>query len=143
MVGLGMVFIAISLLSALQLARGRLYDARLLLRMWTWLIPAPFVAVLTGWFVTEVGRQPWMIQGLMRLDEAVTPSATGWMVLATLVGYVAVYAVVFTSGVYYLRKVILAGPDPMEQAEEEGGRPKRPWSAVPTGLDDRPQPTGA
>lgn len=144
MVGLGLMFIAVALLSAWQLYRGQLFESRRLLRVWTWLIPAPFVAVLTGWFVTEVGRQPWMIQGLMRLDEAVTPSTTGWMVLATLIGYIAVYAVVFTAGIYYLRKVILAGPDPMAQADDtETGRPKRPWSAVPTALDDGQQTVGA
>lgn len=146
MVGLGLIFIAISLLSAFQLYRGHLYDSRLLLRAYTWLIPAPFVAVLTGWFVTEVGRQPWMIQGLMRLDEAVTPSVTGWMALVTLIGYFAVYAVVFSAGVFYLRKVVEGGPDPIESDSDSEGssaRPKRPWSAVSNQLDEAPSAAGS
>ncbi|MFP4276413.1 MAG: cytochrome ubiquinol oxidase subunit I [Wenzhouxiangella sp.] len=144
MVGLGLIFIAISLLSAWQLYRGGLFESRLLLRAYTWLIPAPFVAVVTGWFVTEVGRQPWMIQGMMRLDEAVTPSVTGWMALVTLIGYVAVYAVVFSAGVFYLRKVIDGGPDPIDKSSDsESARPKRPWSAVTTQLDETPNVAGS
>jgi cytochrome d ubiquinol oxidase subunit I len=144
MVGLGLIFIAISLLAAFQLYRGRLFESRMLLRAYTWLIPAPFIAVVTGWFVTEVGRQPWMIYGMMRLEEAVTPSLSGWMVLVTLIGYVTVYAVVFSTGVYYLKKVIQGGPDPIDQASDsESARPKRPWSAVPTQLDDSPSVAGS
>ncbi|HMA98836.1 MAG TPA: cytochrome ubiquinol oxidase subunit I [Wenzhouxiangella sp.] len=144
MVGLGLIFIAISLLSAFQMYRGRLFESRLLLRAYTWLIPTPFIAVVTGWFVTEVGRQPWMIHGMMRLEEAVTPSLSGWMVLVTLVGYVTVYAVVFSAGVFYLRKVIQGGPDPLDKADEsENARPKRPWSAVSTQLDESPTVAGS
>lgn len=144
MVGLGLIFIAISLLAAVQLYRGRLYESRLLLKGFTWLIPAPFIAVLAGWFVTEVGRQPWLITGMMRIEEGVTPSLSGWMALTTLIGYIAVYSVVFCAGLYYLRKVIKGGPDPIEHAgDTDSGRPKRPWSAVSTPIDDEPQPAGA
>ena len=144
MVGLGMIFIAISLLAAFQLYRGRLFETRWLLKAYTWLIPAPFVAVLTGWFVTEVGRQPWMIQGMMRLDEAVTPSITGWMTLVTLIGYIAVYALVFSAGLYYLRMVVKNGPDPLDsETDSSSARPKRPWSAVSTQLDEAPSAAGA
>ncbi len=137
MVGLGILFIVLSLAAAWQLWRGRLEQSPRLLRALTWMIPLPFVAVLAGWFVTEVGRQPWLIHGVMRLSEGVTPSLTGGMVLLTLIGYITVYAVVFTAGLYYLKRVILAGPDPVESTpEDESARAKRPWSAVPAGLDD-------
>ncbi len=137
MVGIGLIFIVISLASAWQLWRGRLEDSPRLLKALTWMIPLPFVAVLAGWFVTEVGRQPWLIQDMMRLSEGITPSITGGMVLVTLIGYIAVYAVVFAAGLYYLRRVILAGPDPVEAASaDESARPKRPWSAVSSGLED-------
>ncbi len=137
MVGLGIIFILLSLASAWQLWHGRLEQSPRLLRALTWMIPLPFVAVLAGWFVTEVGRQPWLIQDLMRLNDGVTPSLTGGMVLLTLVGYIAVYAVVFTAGLHYLKRVITAGPDPVDAApKDDTARPKRPWSAVPTGLED-------
>ncbi|HRP35483.1 MAG TPA: cytochrome ubiquinol oxidase subunit I [Gammaproteobacteria bacterium] len=131
MVGIGTLMIAVSLWGAWLLYRRRLYRSTLLLRIFTLMIPLPFVAVLAGWFVTEIGRQPWIIYGLMTVSEGVTPSLSGWMVLATLVGYVTVYAVVFAAGIHYLRKVIKAGPDPVGDAHERiTGTPKRPWSAV-------------
>jgi cytochrome bd ubiquinol oxidase subunit I len=140
MVGLGMLFILVSLAGVWQLWRGRLYDSPRLLRLLTWMIPTPFIAVLAGWFVTEVGRQPWIIQDVMRLSEAVTPSLTGWMPLVTLVGYIAVYAVIFSAGLLYLGRVIQAGLDPIEAAPDDpSARPKRPWSAVPAHAEEQPQ----
>lgn len=144
MVGLGLLFILISLASAWQLWRGRLYDSPRLLKGLTWMIPLPFVAVLAGWFVTEVGRQPWIIQDVMRLSDAITPSNDGWMVLVSLIGYISVYAVVFTAGVIYLRRVIIAGPDPIERApDDQTARPKRPWSAVPLQVEQAARAAGS
>jgi cytochrome bd ubiquinol oxidase subunit I len=139
MVAIGMLMIAVSLLGAWKLFRGTLYESQGLLRVLSYMIPLPFVAVLAGWFVTEVGRQPWMIQGMMTVGEGLTPSLTGWMALATLIGYITVYAVVFAAGLYYLRKVIIAGPTP-DVKEPGEGRPKRPWSAVSVPMDDSPEP---
>ena len=137
MVALGVLFIVVSLAAAWKLWRGRLEQSPGLLRILTWMIPLPFVAVLAGWFVTEVGRQPWLIQDVLRLSEGVTPSLTGGMVLLTLIGYISVYVVVFAAGLHYLKRVIMAGPDPLEMTpEDETARPKRPWSAVPSGFED-------
>jgi cytochrome bd ubiquinol oxidase subunit I len=140
MVGLGILFILVSLAGVWQLWRGRLYDSPRLLRLLSWMIPTPFIAVLAGWFVTEVGRQPWIIQDVMRLSDAVTPSLTGWMPLFTLIGYIAVYAVIFSAGLLYLSRVIQAGPDPIEAAPDDASaRPKRPWSAVPAQAEKQAQ----
>lgn len=144
MVAVGLVFILLSWLSVVQLLRGRLFDSPRLLRLLSLSYPLPFVAVLAGWFVTEVGRQPWIVYGMMRVAEGVTPSLTGWMALATLIGYIAVYSVVFGAGVYYLRRVIQAGPDPIEtQVEDHSARPKRPLSALGTDFDDGLQAHGS
>jgi len=129
MVAIGLLFIALSWAALVQMLRGRLFESRRLLQALYFSWPLPFVAVLSGWFVTEVGRQPWLVYGMMRISEGLTPSLTGWMVLATLIGYIAVYAVVFGAGSYYIRKVILGGLDPIETTADDG-RPKRPWSAV-------------
>ncbi len=138
MVGLGVFFILLSWAATVQLLRGRLFDSPRLLRVMSWVSPLPFIAVLAGWFVTEIGRQPWIVYGLMRVEEGVTPSLTGGMALTTLIGYVAVYAVVFGAGLYYLRQVILAGPDPIEQSHDfDSARPKRPLSANPLNFDGR------
>lgn len=139
MVAIGMLMIAVSLFAAWKLFRGTLYQSRGLLKIFNYMIPLPFVAVIAGWFVTEAGRQPWIIQGIMTVGEGLTPSLSGWMALVTLIGYIAVYSVVFASGLYYLRKVIIAGPTEEEEPSDQG-RPKRPWSAVSTPLDDSPEP---
>jgi len=137
MVGLGFLFIVVAISGAVQALRGKLEQSPRLLRVISWMIPLPFVAVLAGWFVTEIGRQPWIIYGIMRTSEAITPSLSGGMVLATLIGYVGVYTVVFTAGVTYLRRVILAGPSPEPDEEEiESAHAKRPWSAVREGPDE-------
>ena len=139
MVGLGLLFIAVSFLSAFKLWRGQLFESTHLLRVLSWMIPLPFVAVISGWFVTEIGRQPWIIHGMLRIEDAVTPSLTGWMALTSLLGYIAVYAVVFSAGVVYLRRVIKTGLDPIDVShDDESARPKRPWSAVPADLVDPP-----
>jgi cytochrome bd ubiquinol oxidase subunit I len=143
MVALGLLFIAVSLYAAWQLYRGRLYDSPGLLKVLSWMIPLPFVAVLAGWFVTEVGRQPWIIQDVMTIAEGMTPSNTGWMVLLTLLGYIAVYTVIFASGLYYLSKVIRGGPEAVGRIHAElTGTPKRPWSAVDVDLQDAPGAAG-
>lgn len=144
MVGLGLLFIAVSLIAAVQLMRGKLFESRRVLHVMSWMIPLPFIAVLAGWFVTEIGRQPWMIYGLLRVSDALTPSLTGWMALTTLIGYIAVYTVVFGAGIYYLRRIVMGGPDPVESLPEApAGGPKRPLSAAHAPTDDDVRYEGA
>jgi cytochrome d ubiquinol oxidase subunit I len=141
MVALGVFFIALSWAALIQMLRGKLFDSPRLLRTMSWSMPLPFIAVLAGWVVTEVGRQPYIVYGMMRLSEAVTPSLTGWMTLATLIGYVSVYAIVFGAGIYYLRRVVMQGPDPIEHAAtDDSARPKRPLSAVNVDFDGQAEP---
>ena len=107
------------------------------------MIPMPFVAVLAGWIVTESGRAPWLVYGMMTHAEGVTPSLTGPMALFTLVGYVLVYAVVFYAGIYYLTRVVRNGMLPNEERETAGDnfrRPMRPLSATETPFDDDVDP---
>ena len=91
---------------------------------------APFFAVLTGWFVTEVGRAPWLVYGMMTQAESVTPSLTGGMALFTLIGYIVVYALVFSAGVYYLMRVLYVGLEDADDEEHASDRPARPLSAA-------------
>jgi cytochrome d ubiquinol oxidase subunit I len=98
---------------------------------------SPFIAVLAGWVVTETGRAPWLIYGQMTHAQGLTPSLTGAMALFTLIGYVIVYALVFSAGVYYLLQVFKGGlekanaPHEMEEIE----RPMRPFSAAHVAID--------
>lgn len=139
MVAIGLLMIAVAAVALVQRLRGRLFESTRLLRVFTWMIPLPFVAVLAGWFVTDIGRQPYIVYGVMRTAEGVTPSLTGGMALFTLVGFILVYAVIFAAGLYYLVRLIQAGPESLEAAPVQSeGRPKRPFSAVGTPLNDNP-----
>ena len=75
--------------------------------------PAGFVAVLAGWFVTEIGRQPYIIYGVMRSSEAVSP-VLGPPIAISLAAFVLTYVFVFGAGSYYILKLIRKGPDTEE-----------------------------
>ncbi len=78
---------------------------------------AGFVGVMAGWIVTETGRQPWLVQGILRTANATSPVIAG-NILATLILFVIAYAIVFSFGIYYINRLIAQGPD--EVAAETG-----------------------
>ena len=100
-------------------------DTPLFLQLCQFMIPIGFVAVIAGWVVTEVGRQPWTVYGLMRTADSVPPSLTGGDVLLSLLGYMAVYLVIFPAGVLVMAKLVRKGPAPGADADSpiESGRP--------------------
>jgi cytochrome bd ubiquinol oxidase subunit I len=110
MVGMGLAMLAISWFGNWLRWRGRLETTRWFLWCATLAFPAGFVAVLSGWFVAEVGRQPWVVWGLLRTTDAVTPTLTGPQVLATLIGYVVVYTMIFAFGMQYIYVLLRDGP---------------------------------
>jgi len=67
--------------------------------------------VIAGWLTAEVGRQPWVVYGLLRTEDALTPSLTGMDVLITLACYVLVYSIVIPFGIYYIYKLLRDGPN--------------------------------
>jgi cytochrome d ubiquinol oxidase subunit I len=74
------------------------------------LFPTGFVAVLMGWFTAEIGRQPWVVYGLLRTKDAVTPSLKTGDVVFSLLAYIAVYAAIYSFGLYYIYRVLRDGP---------------------------------
>ncbi|WP_018869335.1 MULTISPECIES: cytochrome ubiquinol oxidase subunit I [unclassified Thioalkalivibrio] len=137
MLAIGFVMIGFALWSAWLRFRGDLYQSERFLKGLTWMIPTPFVAVLAGWFVTETGRAPWLVYEIMDHATGLTPSLTGGMALFSLLGYIAVYAVVFTAGVYYIVRIVRKGPEP-DQPVQEPQHAKRPLSAADTPFNDNP-----
>nr|WP_297457381.1 cytochrome ubiquinol oxidase subunit I [uncultured Halomonas sp.] len=136
MVGLGILMIAFALAGLILRRGGRIYTNRVFLQGLRLMSVAPFIAVLAGWITTETGRAPWLVYGMMTHAEGVTPSLSGAMALFTLIGYVAVYAVVFYSGVYYLTRVIRKGMLDDSDEAHEVERPSRPMSAAHVPFDD-------
>ncbi|MGN2243957.1 cytochrome ubiquinol oxidase subunit I [Frateuria sp. GZRR33] len=121
MVGLGLMMLALALLGLWRWRRGSLLRDRWYLKAWVVMIPSGFVALLTGWWVAEVGRQPWVVQGLMRTSQAATvlPASS---VLASLITFVVVYLGIFGAGIWYLFKLFRDGPLPAPQR----GQPATP-----------------
>ncbi|TDR56562.1 cytochrome bd-I ubiquinol oxidase subunit 1 apoprotein [Halomonas ventosae] len=142
MVGIGLVMIAVSLAGLWLRRGGRVYEHRGFLQLMRVMTVTPFIAVLAGWFVTETGRAPWLVYGMMTHAEGLTPSLTGGMALFTLVGYIAVYAVVFWAGVYYLTRVVRQGMLPEAPHDHEVERPKRPLSAAHVPFEDASRQPG-
>ncbi|QFU01848.1 Cytochrome bd-II ubiquinol oxidase subunit 1 [Halomonas sp. THAF5a] len=136
MVALGLAMIGAALAGLWLRRGGRVYEHRGFLQLMRVMTVTPFIAVLAGWVVTEAGRAPWVVYGLMSHAEALTPSLTGGMALFTLVGYMAVYAVVFLCGVYYLTRVVRQGMLPEPAHDDEVERPKRPLSAAHVPFED-------
>ncbi|WP_144776789.1 cytochrome ubiquinol oxidase subunit I [Marinobacter maritimus] len=130
MVGLGLLMILFAIVGLALRVGDRFWRTRWFLQGMRFMSVTPFIAVLAGWFVTEIGRGPWLVYGMMTQAEAVTPSLTGGMALFTLIGYVVVYSLVFSAGVYYLMRVLYVGLEvDYDEAPEQAERPKRPLSA--------------
>ena len=121
MVGIGVLMIAIGVDRCLMLwLRGRLFRRRWFLQPMTYVWPLGFIAVLAGWFTAEVGRQPWTVYGMLRTADAVSPVPAA-AVLTSLILFVLVYGVVFSTGIYYIAKLdASSGPDETPPVPEEG-----------------------
>lgn len=132
MVGIGMLMLATVLVGLFLWKRRRLFDSPRYLRWCMLVSPLGFIAVLAGWTTTEVGRQPWVIYGLMRTRDAVTPSLTTSDVAISLATYMLSYAIIFGGGFILLRRLVRIGIAASVTADEHEpqAHPKRPLSAV-------------
>ncbi|WP_298634072.1 cytochrome ubiquinol oxidase subunit I [uncultured Umboniibacter sp.] len=117
MVGVGLGMILTGAIAICLYFRKRLFDTRYFQWWCMAMTPAGFIAVLAGWFVTEVGRQPWTAYGVIRTAESISP-VIAEQVLVTLVGFVVVYTFVFGAGSYYIVKLIRTGPKIIDEGEE-------------------------
>ena len=120
MVGIGFVMIALGFIGAALWLMRRLYTTRWYLRALVLASPLGFIAVLAGWFTTEVGRQPWTVYNILRTADSVSP-VPGGSVLTSLILFVLVYGIVFGAGVYYIAKLVQRGPEetpPVPEREE-------------------------
>ena len=149
MVGLGLLMIGLALFGAWKRWRGQLYtsSARSLWRYALWMGPAGIVAILAGWFTTEVGRQPWVVYGVMRTADAVSPHGAFEVGLA-LILFIIVYFLLFGTGTLYILRLIRRGPPGAEDGAPSGGpgerrTPARPLSAAEEGGEDSAHGAGS
>lgn len=110
MAGLGTLFIGLMLLANLARWRDKLYTSRTL--MWALLLaaPFPFIANTVGWMTAELGRQPWVVYGLMRTADASSPNVHGGSALFTLLGFMGLYFVIGCLYLFLIGREIAHGP---------------------------------
>ena len=135
MVGVGMLMMATGLIAIILYFKKRLFDTRWFQYWCMALTPTGFIAVLAGWFVTEVGRQPWIVQGLMRTSDATSP-VMGTSIAISLVAFVIVYVFVFGAGSYYILSLIGKGPEDAQAAYGDHGVEKPPIVTELSGIKE-------
>jgi len=109
MMTMGLLMILSSLLLLIALRRP-VENARWL-RWMPWIIAMPYIANICGWVLTEMGRQPWLVQGLLKVEDGVSPHLTAGQVLISLISYSLVYGALVGVMFYLMRKYAMAGPD--------------------------------
>jgi cytochrome d ubiquinol oxidase subunit I len=114
MVGLGTIFIVIMAAAAALLWRDRLHASRPMLWVLMLAFPFPYIATTAGWFTAELGRQPWIVYGLMRTAQGVSPTVHSGTVLFTLIGFCGLYFVLGLLFLFLVAREIAHGPAPLE-----------------------------
>lgn len=117
MVGIGLLMILLGLTSAFYYFRKKLFTSRPLQVCWMLMMPSGFIAILAGWFVTEIGRQPYTAYGILRTAESVSPAILGPQVAWSLLAFVVMYILVFGAGSFYILKLIIKGIHKSEENE--------------------------
>jgi cytochrome d ubiquinol oxidase subunit I len=133
MVGCGMLMLALAWIGTYLSRYGRLARNRPVLWATFLSFPLPFIATLTGWYTAEVGRQPWAVYGVLRTVDAMTPFLTTGTAAVSLIVYCAIYTFIFAFGIYYIYRLLRAGPVGRGVLPPSAAIPNPPWS-----VDDAP-----
>jgi cytochrome bd ubiquinol oxidase subunit I len=128
MVGCGVLMLGLAWLGTYLSFKQRLERNRRLLWATFLSVPLPFIAILTGWFTAEVGRQPWVVFGVLRTAEAMTPFLTTRAAAISLLIFCAIYAFIFAFGMFYIYRLIRTGPVGRLFAPQRVAAPSRPLS---------------
>ena len=135
MVGMGLIMLVVSWGGLLLMWSGRLERTRWFLWFAFVSFPAGFIAIITGWYTAEVGRQPWAVYGLLRTEDAITPSLTGGEALFSLIVYITVYLVIYSFGLTYIFRQLKQGP----ASETVDVGPLTPGRPIAVALGRKPQ----
>lgn len=129
MVGLGFLFIGLALWGGFLAWKRRIKDSPRFLgaMMLSW--PLGFAALITGWYVTEIGRQPWVVQGILRTGDSVSTALTSWEATGTLIAFVVIYIALIATALYVLKWLIEAELKRLD-GEVQTGDSERPTIPV-------------
>jgi cytochrome d ubiquinol oxidase subunit I len=119
MVGAGLLMIVISLFALFIDLRNLYGKYPWFFKLLPWAIALPYLANTTGWILTEVGRYPWVVYGLVKLQDGVSKVVTSGMLLTSLIGFILVYGLIITATVYLMLKFAKAGPAVAVEAPAE------------------------
>ncbi len=125
MIGLGLLAVLIAVVGLWVTRKGRT-PRRWMWRVAVWAFPLPLAAMILGWIFTEMGRQPWIVFGLLKTADAVSPNVTGLTVLISIVAFTAIYGALAVVEFRLLKRAAQAGPDPIEAADESSDRSAQP-----------------
>jgi cytochrome d ubiquinol oxidase subunit I len=114
MAGAGFLMLFLGLWGLYLMLKGTYETSPRYLRLLTWAIALPYLANTTGWLFTEIGRQPWIVFGLQKTSDAVSPNVTGGAVLFTFLAFAGVYAILIVADVYLLNKYAKDKPGALE-----------------------------
>ena len=143
MVGCGLVMLGLAWVGSYFSYRHRLAYIRPLLWLTFFSFPLPFIAIITGWFTAEVGRQPWIVFGVLRTADAMTPFLTTRQATISLVIFCSIYAFIFLFGTFYIYRLIRSGPARKPFDIPQLAVPNRPMSLADDGPIQLPSHVGA
>ena len=128
MVAIGMFMIALTVYASWLNFKNKLFEKRWLMWVFVWAVLAPQIANQTGWFAAEMGRQPWVVYGLLRTSDALSKTVTANQVLFSLILFTVVYVLLLLLFLYLLNKKIKHGPvsDHAKEELEESSKRNNP-----------------
>lgn len=120
MVGLGTIMMALMAISAALLWRGRLFETRARPALWALMlgVPLPYIANTAGWMTAELGRQPWLVYGIMRTEKGYSANVSAGNALFTLLGFMGIYALLSLLFVFVAHRIVSDGPRPLATGAE-------------------------
>jgi cytochrome bd ubiquinol oxidase subunit I len=134
MVGCGLIMLALAWFGSYLNIINRIEQNRWLLWLVFLSFPLPFVAIVTGWFTAEVGRQPWVVYGVLRTANAMTPFLTARAAAISLVVFCMIYTLIFAFGIFYIYRLLRIGPAAPLIEPPIAAVPNRPMSLADHGL---------
>jgi cytochrome d ubiquinol oxidase subunit I len=132
MVGLGTLFIGIMLIAGFLLWRRRLYDSRAMLWILMLSAPFPFIANITGWMTAELGRQPWLVYGILRTEDGYSATVSAGNTIFSLLGFMGLYLLLGVLFLFLAAREVGHGPGGHENPEPALVAPTHPEVSIPS-----------
>lgn len=142
MIGLGMYMILLSAVAGVAFLRGKLFTSKWLMRIFVISVAAPYIANQLGWIASEVGRQPWIVYGLLKTSDALSRSVSAGAIVSSLIMFTVIYALLFLVFIYSLDRKIKHGPEMHDEIDGAGNQAAIADGAHETHRDTRPDEAG-